>query len=99
MNLWLKASARAFHNGSYSWSLNLYDWERGLFDPATNVTAPLTTSLSSQETIAKGRIDRYVRASDNKVWGLLRVRSTGPVSTTLWCADFDQAVWEAVPLP
>lgn len=99
MNLWLKASARAVNSGSYSWSLNLYDWERGLFDPATNVTAPLTTSVSSQETIAKGRIDRYVRASDNKVWGLLRVRSTGPVSTTLWCAEFDQAVWEAVPLP
>ncbi|MBS1723231.1 MAG: hypothetical protein JSS66_09800 [Armatimonadetes bacterium] len=99
MNLWFKLRAKAAMVGSYTVSLNLYDWTTSLYDPASNVTTPLSTSYSESETIAKGDISRYVRASDKKVWALVRVRPTGPVSSSAWCADFDQAVWEAVPLP
>ncbi|MBS1724165.1 MAG: hypothetical protein JSS66_14570 [Armatimonadetes bacterium] len=99
MNLWFRLRAKAATVGSYTVSLNLYDWTTSLYDPASNVTTSLTTSYTESETIAKGDISRYVRANDKRVWALVRVRPTGPVSSSAWCADFDQALWEAVPLP
>lgn len=99
MNLWLKATAKSTTGGAFTWSLNLYNWQTGLYDPSTNVTSPLASTYTSQETIAKGDISRYWRASDRKVWALLRARTTGPTTTLNWCVAFDQAVWEAVPMP
>ncbi|MBS1721800.1 MAG: hypothetical protein JSS66_02205 [Armatimonadetes bacterium] len=99
MALWFKSTAKVTQVGAYSLSLSLYDWQASMYDSLTATISPLTTSYSNSEAIAKGDVLRFVRSGDHQVRALLKVRAAGPSASSAWCAQFDQAVWEAVPLP
>jgi len=96
MNLWLTTTAKTDTAGQFSLTTDLYDWTANQYDPLDAATSALTIAYSAQDCIAKGDISRYVGTS-NAVRARLRVRQTGPSASFSWCADFDQAVWNAVP--
>lgn len=99
LNFWFRVTAKSNNVGSFSASINLYNWTSGVYDPASNVTVPLGQSYIPFETVAIGDISRFVRPSDRRVWALFRARQTGFVAVIQWSIDVDQAVWEAVPAP
>ena len=100
-NLPMDASSLAFHItgravnfGTYTQSLNLFDWNRGVFDPSTNVTSPLTRAASEMVCFNQGDVSKYVRSTDRRVWALVRVRATGFTPVNNWQAEYERAWFE-----
>lgn len=78
--------------GQYVQSLNLYDWTKNLYEPNTNSTSPLPKTNLRMDCYPWGDASRYVRGSDKKVMGLVRVRVVGLEVSLGWPVDYDH-VW------
>lgn len=85
---------RAVHFGTYTQSLNLYDWNRNLFDPLTNVTSPLLPTDGEMVCQHIGDVSKFYRVSDLRVWALVRVRAIGFTPVNNWQVEYDRAWFE-----
>lgn len=80
--------------GSYSQSLNLFDWTKNVFDPFTNVTGPLSQAGVGMVCTTFASPSNYMRTTDNKAMALVRVRVSGPTPVLYWEVEYDQAWFE-----
>lgn len=78
--------------GSFSITLDLYDWVAGGFSPTDVFTEAIGTPYRSTIVTATGTLSRYIGAS-SAVRARYRIRPTGFVASPAWCHDLDQAVW------
>lgn len=96
MNLWLSVTARSANAGAYTLRLDFWDRDALAYDPRDLSTGTLGTGFALQECVAKGDLARYV-GPFGEVRSRVRVSTVGPAASAGWCAEFDQAVWHAVP--
>ncbi|MCW5938328.1 MAG: hypothetical protein KF884_07745 [Fimbriimonadaceae bacterium] len=83
-------------SGLFSQTLDLYDWNLGIFSPTTFVTSNTNTTYRFASLIADAPVGRFIDGQ-NRVRARYRIRQTGPAGTPFWCFDLDQAIWLVRP--
>lgn len=78
--------------GSFSVTLDLYNWTTNAFSATAVNTTPITNVWKAAGVAADAPIARFISGT-NKMRARYRVRQTGPASSNAWCNDLDQAVW------
>lgn len=85
--------SRMANAGSFSQTLELWNWTTGAWDTTDKRTDALGTSYSNYVVNASGDPTRFVRQSDGALKSRYLVRQTGPAAVQIWCHDVDQAAW------
>gem|GEM_PF-4986130 len=80
--LWFHCGARATVGGAFSQWLDLYDWRAGAYDTFGATTAPLTTSLAEQQTVARGDVTRFLGPN-----GEIKARVRADYARTPWSSS------------
>ena len=78
--------------GSFSITVDLYDWSLTAFSPVDFYTDAIATPFKSTVVAGSGDLNRYI-GSGNAIRARYRIRPTGFIATATWCHDLDQAVW------
>lgn len=79
-------------SGTFSVTLDLYDWSTNSFSATAVSTTPLANVWKAAGVAADAPISRFVSGT-NKVRARFRIRQTGPASSNSWCNELDQSVW------
>lgn len=82
--------------GSFSETIDLFDWNLNNFSPSAVFTATLGTTYVPIGVAADVPVSRFV-GSGNAIRARYRIRQVGPASSAFWCCDMDQAVWFVRP--
>lgn len=85
--------SRMANAGSFSQTIELWNWNTSGWDATDKRTDALGTSYNHYEVVATGDPVRFVRQSDGALKSRYLVRQTGPSAVQIWCHDVDQAAW------
>lgn len=84
--------SRMATGGSYSITLDLYDWSTSSFSPTDTFTDSIGLPFKATTVQGSGTLSRFI-GSANSVRARYRIKPTGFVATPVWCHELDQAVW------
>jgi hypothetical protein len=77
--------------GSFSQTLELFDWTSNAYDPADARTDLIDTNFASRTQSATGSASRY--SASGALRAKYSVRQSGPAASLVWCHEADLAVW------
>ncbi|MGE0000747.1 MAG: hypothetical protein AB7F50_03145 [Fimbriimonadaceae bacterium] len=83
-------------SGSFSQTLDMYDWTLNGFSPTAVTTSAIGNTYRAAGVGANVPVARFVSGS-GQVVARYRIRQTGPAGSSIWCFDLDQAIWLARP--
>jgi len=83
-------------SGSLLRKLEMWDWQASRWDPVDVLTGPLSTTLVEHVVNDTGNISRYMNGS-KRMKSRWTVKAVGPVGSSSWCKDTDQAVFLVQP--
>ncbi|MBS1724792.1 MAG: hypothetical protein JSS66_17760 [Armatimonadetes bacterium] len=94
-------SSLAFHvnsrmsvSGLFGQVIDLYDWSTGQY--ADSNTSSVTTAYSAHDAVATGNVGRYL-GPNHELRGRVRIKQTGPASSSAWCAEVDEGNFTVAP--
>jgi hypothetical protein len=88
--------SRMVDAGSFSQTLDMFNWVTNAFDLTDVATAGLNTTFSYRSVIGTGALSRYLSGT-RQMTGRIRVRQTGPAAVVNWCGEFDHAYFQCNP--
>lgn len=77
--------------GSFSQTLELFDWTSNAFDPTDRRTDAIDTNFAARTQAGSGSVAKY--SASGALRGKVSVRQTGPSASVVWCHETDLAVW------
>ncbi len=93
-NYFIRLVSKVNTSGVLSQTVDLYDWSSSSY--ADTRTDTLNTSFKTVELQATGDLSRYV-GPERALRARFRVKATGPVGSSLWCAVLDCAQFVTRP--
>lgn len=96
-------TALAFHvnsrmvtAGSFSQTLDLFDWSANGYSPVDFLTTVINTTYQTHDVNASGVVSRYLGAN-HELRGRIRIRQTGFTASPAWCSEIDEANFTITP--
>ncbi len=92
-DLKFRVRTRMAQSGSFSQTVELFDWTTNSFTTGDSVTFVVNRTFQDVVLQATGNVSRYLQAGTNALRARYRVRATGPVGASNWCNEHDAAFW------
>jgi hypothetical protein len=92
----VRVKSRMRSSGSFLQTLELYDWNAGAYSAIDQRSDALGTSFQTVELSGSGSVGRYL-GPGRTLRMRLRIKATGPVGTSAWCAVLDSVQFVTRP--